>query len=237
MVNIYTSVNSLNTAKSKYCFRSTIDQTLDTEQLIQEIVRYHSSFTEADARAILSVLDDKVTQYVNMGYKVELPFGYVFLKANGTVNGINDGFLPGTANHRITANFTFKENSAESMIKGAVYRMAGSGYTILPVIKDINSLTDEGKESTELNFHAGAIVRIKGNHLSFDLTDSVQGVFLVNDSKNEIRCSKYHNIGTNIIDAYVPAGTAAGSYEIKIVTKPGSERYEKYLYSTIVSID
>lgn len=83
MLNIYAYQNSLKVSdgKDKFCFRSVVDQIIDSEQLIKEIVNYNSTITEADIRAVLSVLDDRVKHFVNLGYKVELPFGYMFNKA------------------------------------------------------------------------------------------------------------------------------------------------------------
>ncbi|MBQ3687380.1 MAG: hypothetical protein II932_06080, partial [Treponema sp.] len=134
MVQVYAYQNSLELAegKDKYCFRSVVDQTLDADQLVKEIVGYNSTLTDADVRAVLTVLNDRVKHFVNLGYKVELPFGYVFNRANGTVRKLNDGFVPGTANHRISTVFRFKDDSQAEMVKNAAYRLAGSGYVTLP---------------------------------------------------------------------------------------------------------
>ena len=90
-------------------------------------------------------------------------------------------------------------------------------------------------ESENLDFSAGAMLRIKGKNVSFVAEDEVQGVFLVSLDSSETRFSNYNRIGTNVIEAYVPA-VASGSYEIKLVTKPGTERYEKTVYSTVVNV-
>ena len=58
---------------------------------------------------MLSVLNDRVRHFVNLGYKVELPFGYVYNKANGTVAKLNDGFVPGKGKHRAIPCFIFLE--------------------------------------------------------------------------------------------------------------------------------
>ena len=238
MVNVYTYQNSLKVSegKDKFCFRSVVDQTLDNEQLIKEIISYNSTITEADVWAVLSVLNDRVKHFVNLGYKVELPFGYVYNKANGTVPKLNDGFVPGTGNHKISTVFKFKDDAAEEMVKGAAYKLAGSGYVLLPVIKGMYSILADGKESETLNFAPGAMLRVKGKYVSFDASDEAQGVFLIAADKSENRVARYNRIGTSVIEAYVPAGLAAGSYEVKLVTKPGAERYEKYTFATRITV-
>lgn len=238
MVQIYTYQNSLKTSegKDKYCFRSVVDQTMDNEQLIKEIISYNSTITEADARAVLSVLNDRVKHFVNLGYKVELPFGWMFNKANGTVARLNDGFVAGSSNHRITTVFRFKDDTADEMIKNAVYKQAGSGYVQIPVIKGMYSILNNGKESDVLEFASGSMLRIKGKNVSFDADDEAQGIFLVASDKSEIRIASYNRIGSSVIEAYIPSGTAAGAYEVKLVTKPGSERYEKCIFSAKLAV-
>lgn len=238
MVQIYTYQNSLkvNEGKDKYCFRSVVDQTLDNEQLIKEIISYNSTITEADARAVLSVLNDRVKHFVNLGYKVELPFGWIFNRANGTVAKLNDGFVAGSSNHRITTVFKFKDDAADEMVKNAAYKQAGSGYVQLPAIKEMCSILQNGKESDSLEFAAGSMLRLKGKNVSFEAADGAQGIFLIASDKTETRIASYNRIGTSVIEAYVPSGIAAGDYEVKLVTKPGVERYETCVFSVSVTL-
>ncbi len=237
MVQIYSYLNNLTTSgeKDKYCFRSVVDQTLDSEQLIKEIINYNSTITEADARAVLSVLSDKVKHFVNLGYKVELPFGYIYNKANGTVAKLNDGFVPGSGNHRISTVFRFKSDAAYEMTKNASYKNAGSGFVTLPLITELYSIKNNGKESEVLSFAAGAMLHISGKNISFDLEDELQGVFLIDAEHHETRIESFNRIGTNVVETYIPA-VNAGSYEVKIVTKPGIERYEKCMASKKIEV-
>lgn len=236
MVNVTTYLNSLKTEGKKYCFRSNIDQLLDSERLIKEIISYNSTITEADARAVLSVLNDRVKHFVNLGYKVELPFGFAYLKAKGTADRLIDSFTPGTGNHKITVAFMYKQDAATEMTKDAAYRLVGAGYVSNPVITIINSVTDSGKEGEALTFKNGDMLRVKGRYLSFAIEDERQGVFLVAKNKSEIRLTRYNRTGTNIVDAYIPADIAVGDYGVSLVTKPGAGRYEQYTYSTKIAV-
>ncbi len=237
MVQVYSYKNKFTTGedKDKYCFRSVVDQTLNTEQLIQEIINYNSTITEADARAMLSVLTTKIKQFVNLGYKVELPFGYIYNKANGTIAKINDSFTPGTGNHRLLTVFKFKNDAMRDMTKDAAYKNAGSGYVLLPHITELYSIKNNGKESETLSFTAGAILRMCGKNMSFDLEDELQGVFLIDSEHHETRIEAFTRIGTNIVEAFIPKDSP-GNYAVKIVTKPGADRYEQCIYSKKIEI-
>lgn len=238
MLQVYTYQNPLKVeeGKNKFCFRSVVDQTINSERLVKEIVNYNSTITEADVRAVLSILNDRVKNFVNLGYKVELPFGFVFNRANGTVAHLNDSFISGTANHRITPVFKFKDDASEEMTKNAAYRVAGSGYVNLPEIKELFSVLSNGTESEKLEFTCGAMLKIKGKKLSFDADDVSQGVFLVANGKNDTRISAYNRVGSAVVEAYIPAQAAAGSYEIKLITKAGTERYAASIFSGKISV-
>lgn len=236
MINITTFENSLKTSGNRYCFRSVTDQTLDSELLIKEIINYNSTITEADARAMLSVLNDRVKHFVALGYKVELPFGYVFLKANGTVPKLNDAFVPGTKDHRLSACCVLKEDAAKEMENSTAYRISGTGWTILPKITEITSMDNAGAESEFLNFHASDILRAKGKNLGFDYSDQKQGVFFVGADGTEKRASRYHNIGTAIIDVYVPENLAQGTYKVKVATSPRKECLEVFTFASEIEV-
>lgn len=98
------------------------------------------------------------------------------------------------------------------------------------------SILNNGKESDVLEFASGSMLRIKGKNVSFDADDEAQGIFLVASDKSEIRIASYNRIGSSVIEAYIPSGTAAGAYEVKLVTKPGSERYEKCIFSAKLAV-
>lgn len=237
MVLITTYENSLKTAgENKYCFRSVTDRTIDSEQLIKEIINYNSTITEADVRAVLSVLNDRVKHFVNEGASVELPFGYVFLRANGTVAKLNDGFMPGKGDHELNACFKFKKESKAEMEKSGFYRIDSTGWKILPKINELVSLTDGGKESGTLIFQAYDILRIKGENLSFDPDDEKQGVFLYGtETASKTRLNRYHNVGTNVTDVFIPQGINSGTYQVNIVTKPRLDGMEEYTFSKIIT--
>lgn len=237
MIQIFTHLNSFNPGKgkAKYCFRSVADQTLDTELLIKEIVNYNSTITEADVRAMLTILNDKVTQFVKKGYKVELPFGYICNKAKGTADRVNDKFVPGNGNHCFVPEFHFTKKAVQAMTKDAVFKNAGCGYAIRPVITEVYSIANDATQITTHSFAAGTMLRIRGRNLLLKPDDIRQGIFLVDGEQHETRIKSYHRIGTRIVEGVIPA-VSTGSYGIKVVTKPGIERYEQYSFSKPVEI-
>ena len=236
MVAITTYRNSLKSATKGYCFRSVSDQTLGAEQLIKEIIGYNSTITEADARAVLSVLNDRVKHFVNLGFRVELPFAFIQLKARGTVERLNDGFVPGTANHRFDIVCTFKEDAAREMKSCPAWRVAGVGWTVMPKITELVGVGATGAELQSLEFKNQDILRIKGRNLGFDAAKEDQGVFFVDAAGTEVRAGRYHSVGSAITDVYIPEGLPAGTYKVKVVTSPRKKSREEFTAGTPIVV-
>ncbi len=236
MIAITAYKNSLKTSKKEYCFRSVIDQDLSYEQLIQEIIGYNSTITEADARAVLSVLNDRVKHFVNLGYCVELPFAYIHLKAHGTADKLNEGFTPGTGDHRFETVCTFKADALKEMENTTAYRIAGAGWIILPKITELASMTEMGKEKPELDFKSMDILRIKGRNLSFDASAEQQGVFFIKPSGEQVRATRYNSIGPCVTEVFIPKSLESGLYKVKIVTKPRKHSLEEFTSSNAITV-
>ena len=236
MIAITAYKNPLQTKKKECCFRSVADQTLNSEQLIKEIIGYNSTITEADARAVLSVLNDRVKHFVNLGYDVELPFAYIHLRANGTADRLNDGFVPGSGDHRFEATCVFKADAAKEMEDTSAWRIAGVGWSILPKITELVSRDAAGKENGNLSFNCLDILRIKGQNLSFDAADEKQGVFFVDGSGAKTHANRYFNVGTSITDVFIPSGLAPGKYKVRVVTSPRKDSLEEFTASEQIEL-
>ena len=236
MIAITAYQNPLSSRRKDYCYRSVTDQDLSSEQLIREIIGYNSTITEADARAVLSVLNDRVKHFVRMGFNVELPFAFIRLRANGTSDRLNEGFAPGTGDHRFEVTCSFKPDAAKEMEDTSAWRMAGTGWAILPKITELASKGADGKESRKLDFARNDILRIRGANLSFNASDGKQGVFFIDGDKAETRAGRYFGVGTAITDVFVPGDLEPGSYRVKVVTSPRKDAYEEFTFSGQVTV-
>ena len=235
MLNITTVKNHLNQKSNPYCFRSSVDQTLSTEQLIKEIVKYNSTLTEADVRACLSVLDNKVREYVNKGYRVELPFAYLNLTAKGTCSKPTDSFVNGVNNNKIGVNVALKNDAVADMTDNVEYKQLSAGYIMDPKITGVFSILQDGTKSNDLNFTAGDIIEICGKNLAIDYDDEKQGVFFESET-DTIRANRYSRSGTNVIDTVIPSTIPQGTYHLTIRTKPGVKRYAEHKIINAISV-
>ncbi len=223
MLNIKTVRNPLVTDSSKdgFCFRSSCTQTLSLQKLAREMADYNSSFTEADNLGMLSVLSTVTEKYLAKGYSVELPFGTLRANATGTCANIQDGFVLGTGNHTLGFLFTANTETTRTVQSKLEYKQVVPDITSEAKLYRVTVLNDDASENPKLSASSGKVLRLHGRNLSFDISDSEQGVFLENEN-GITRISVYNRRGSNVVDAPVPEGLSAGTYNISIVTKPGS---------------
>jgi hypothetical protein len=218
--------NPLVTDKDKdaFCFRSKCSQTLTEKQLAKEMAAYNSSFTEADNVGILNVLNTVVIKHLSKGYSVELPFGSIRPNATGTCSSIQDSFSLGHGNNQINIIFSLSDEAKKEVASKLEYEQLPPDTTGDPKIYRLNSLTQNAKESENLDFQKGQTLRIRGRNLSFDYEDENQGVFLENED-GLTKIQVFTRAGTNVIDLPIPSELAAGEYTVSVVTKPGSFYY------------
>jgi hypothetical protein len=227
MLQVTTQKNTLrkNAEGNKFCFRSYITETLTTEQMVQEIMNYNSTITEPDARGVIDILGIMVKRFAARGYNVELPFGSIHTTALGSCEKLENAFQPGTGNNRIAVVAEMNDDAGKEIIEQAVFRQMEPGMLSDPKITSICAVLDNSTESSELKCAAGSMIRIRGRNFSPDVSDSEQGVFLVNDTVS-YRISRYSRSGTCVIDAFIPSGVPAGSYKVRVNTKPYLNRYK-----------
>ena len=234
MLQIKTIKNALVSDESKngYCFRSTCLQSLSQKQLAKEMAEWNSSFTEADCVGMLSVMENIMIKYLAKGYNVELPFGTLRPNVTGTCSSIQDGFTPDTGDHTLGFIFNANESTVTSVKAKLEYKQVPPDITTEARLYRIASLLNDASESDNLRVSGGKMLRLHGRNLSFDITDSAQGVFLENET-SYTRIDTYTRRGTNIVDVVIPATLAAGAYTVSIVTKPGSTYFTAKIDSVV----
>ena len=210
--------------KDAFCFRSKCSQTLTEKELAREMAAYNSSFTEADNIGILNILNTVVVKHLSKGYNIELPFGTIKPNVTGTCSNIQDSFSLGHGNHQVNVAFYLADDAKKEIDSKLEYEQLPPDSTGEPRIYRLISLTQNAKESENLDFQKGQTLRIRGRNLSFDYEDENQGVFLENET-GLTKIQVFTRAGTNVIDLPIPSELAAGEYTVSVVTKPGSFYY------------
>ena len=237
MVEIRTLKNYLikDEDKDGYCFRSTTNQMLSQNDLAKEFSNYNSTITEPDALGMLSIENIIVCRYLRMGYMVELPWCWIYARANGTTDNPDGMFSPGSGNHRFNIIVEMKKDALLSIVDDVEFKQLESDFLGDPKIMQLLTLDDSANELKSHKAKAGASIRLRGHNLKVDLADAEQGVFLVTGN-TLTRLTKYTRVGTNIVDAVISQTIASGTYTVKVVTKPGTNRYAEHIFPEFLTV-
>jgi hypothetical protein len=237
MLGIYTRKNYLQPKHENYVFRSRTNETLDYEALIQKMLEYNSTITDADIRSVTSVLATMIVRYAGLGYVVQTPFGSFAANACGTGKTSNELFEPENPLNDHDLYLTYHQGYAEKdkMLSDARYERISSAFVQTPEITAVTSIDRNGNESSSRTLGAGGKLRLRGDYLKIDATNTEQGMFLKNKN-GSVRIDDYNRNGPSILDGVIPADTAAGTYQVIVVTKPGTTRYDTGIASDTVTI-
>lgn len=222
MLKIKTVKNHLSTDEKKdgFCFRSAPSENLDQKALVNEMVAYNSSFTAADILGMFSVLDTVVMKNLAKGNGVQLPFGSLRANATGTCAAVSDSFAAGSGNHQIGFLFSATADAKRQLESSLEYEQVLPDSTQEGKIYRVCTLNDDAKEIPLETVSQNGKIRLHGRNLSFDSSDSDQGVFIENES-GKTRITSFDRKGTAILDFRLPPSVLAGEYSLFVVTKPG----------------
>lgn len=237
MLKIKTITNNLQDVenKNKFCFRSNPEQFVTEEEIIQDMTQYNSTLTDTDAAAALMTLTSVIKRNLEQGNGVDLPFCRITIAAQGTCSDINQSFRPGTGDNTFKLRMTAPKSFMDDMLKNITYKQVQPDLLTNPSIISLYSIGTTGNLLPELVFTAGSILRISGSFLTVDVTDAQQGVTLLQGT-TPVKITRYHRIGTNVLECYIPEEASPGIYQVSVTTKPGANRYKTEIADTTIEV-
>ena len=123
-----------------------------------------------------------------------------------------------------------------AMTTAVEYKLLPPEKVTAPRIVEVCLLDANAQESTDLAASPGGAVRIHGNNIKADLSDSTQGVFLVAQDKSQTRMAKYTRNGTNVIDFMLPADLGTGTYTVLFVNKSDNGTVQESKYAEAITV-
>lgn len=227
MIEIKTVQNNTGRGKTGFCFQSVADSEAGVDEIVNEMVDYNSTLTEADTKAALSVLDAVVKKLLQDGYKVRLPWVDLQLSARGTAEFCTSKFQDKKDDNCFVLKAAVNRKFEKSVVSNVSYRAEASGPVLSPVIFHVFPITEEAKPSSGCEARRGRCFRILGRNLAFDFADEKQGVFLVlkNDRKKSFRVGNFIRRTDRTIDGIIPSEAENGEYSVMFVKKVGNGTY------------
>lgn len=235
MLKVYTQENTLAHRKKPYVFKSQNCYTVEQDALIKEIAEANTTITEADALAVMSVLEQKFWNFINEGCVVKMFMGSFRAGAGGTAEKESEIFKPKKVNYRnaperdhtISLNFEADKIKEKELCRTVnVQRISHSGFCE-PVITSISGYTGEPYFCTK------DIATIYGQFLKIRPDDEVQGVFLSKAGKRQ-RMSVYTQTTRSRISFQLPDDIEEGIYSVEVCTNPSGVLHFSNIYQIVV---
>lgn len=183
--------------------------TFDMEAILDNMESYRSSISRADAVGALELFFTAVENILLDGGVVSLPLFKAQCSISGNFRDGADRF-----NHkRHAVNITMKPGKRLKDIAKSVKPEKTGNNVPVPQITTFTDMTS-GTKNSKLTPGGPAI--IKGKHLSFDISDPLQGIFLISEKNPLIKAETIHVNTFSQLVFIIPANLQPGEYRIYV---------------------
>ena len=215
--------NLLTPEPNDYMAQVTDSQSYDLQKVIDKMMERGSTLTKADVTAVMQVYTETICSLLEEGFQINTPLINTSMSISGVFDGATDSF--DSSRHNVNINITPGTKLKETLAKVKTQKVeAASTDPFVTEVKDIVS----GKVNESLT--KGGILQAVGARLKFDNTDEAQGIFLVPETGNAVRCGIVAENKPARVMAMIPADITAGTYYLEIRSKfVGSSKESKIL--------
>jgi hypothetical protein len=205
--------NHLPSCRSPFIVRSGPPaDTVEFDQLVEIMANGRTTLTRTDILGAMQLYKEELQRLLAEGKTVKTPSGSFFLCAGGTMDSLDEAFLPGQqdSNHDVRLH-----HKPERIFEGAIVadvRIVREERPDLSV-PSIRTVQATGVEDGA-SIQAGGMVQVKGLRLRFDSRETSQGVFFEDASGVETRSPFYAMILPGTVIATVPISLQPGTYAL-----------------------
>lgn len=208
-IKYYLQPNPVTPDPADQSARVAPNTTLDLNALVSKIIKRGTLVTETDAKAVLNVFFDVVSDEVADGNSVLLPIVNIRPSITGVFSSATDSF--DHSRHVKKASLSAGVLLNQKVSSAAVEKITSSvPNPVLLEYADINSQTVNSKITP------GGIGQIVGEELKFDPASATEGIFLISSNGTETKITILATRTEGKLMFSIPAGLAAGSYSLEV---------------------
>lgn len=181
----------------------------DLDSIIREMLKRGSTVTEADVKAVVTVLFEVVTDEVADGNTVNLPLVNIRPAVNGVFSNVSDSFDP--SRHIKRATVSQGPALIRKMAAAKVEKVSKPTPTpVLIEFTDINS----GNSNSIVT--PGGIGQIVGEELKFNPGNADEGIYLIADDNTPTKVAVIASRTEGRLMFSIPPELASGSYRLEV---------------------
>jgi hypothetical protein len=206
--------NHLPSCPSPYVVRSGPADVVEYERFVEIMAQGRTTLTKTEILGCMQLYGEELVKLLSEGRAVKTPTGSFFLSAAGSMDSLDESFLPSdlSRNHDVRLHHRTGKSFEDSILaKLVIVREERPDFGV-PNIRAVRAAGSETPDS----IHPGDIVEIRGLRLRFDQKDANQGLFFVDGAGAETRATLYPMNRPGTVMACVPETLAAGSYTLAL---------------------
>jgi len=201
--------NCLTDDPDDYMGMVTDNETISTEQIVEQMIGKGSTVTKAEALSVIEEFYYAIAQAVANGNNIKTDLFQLRPSISGVFTSESDGFDKNRHAIRLNLNAGSRLTEAVSSIELRKVEVTASN----PVLQQF---TDLKTKAANESFSPGQIASIKGSFLKFDEEDANQGIFFISADGSETRVSNIAKNKPSELLFFVPESLTAGSFQIEV---------------------
>ena len=205
--------NSFAKGVVNYIGRVKNRKTLLQDDIVDEIVKRGSTLTRTDVKAVLDILAVVIAEMLSAGFTIVTPFANFKTVLKKTFTSLQDVFDKNRHNFetKVVPGLLVKKRAYVGTVP---VKLAGTG-----VIAKLSEFVDTVSGLTNESIVANETGTLRGAGMKFDPADETQGLFLVDDTGNEIAVPNYPRLSTTEIILKVPALEEGKVYKLVLKSR------------------
>jgi len=206
--------NHLPNCLSPFVVRSESSDVIEFDRFIEIMAKGRTTLTQTDIVAAMQLYKEELQKQLAEGKTVKTPTGTFFLSAAGSMESLDESYLPNTQtnNHEVRLHHRPEKSFEDSILSELTIVREERPDLSVPCIRAVLAAGEEDSSA----IRAGGTVQIKGLRLRFDPKDQGQGLFFIDAAGAESRSPFYPMILPGTVLAGVPETLAVGSYAVAI---------------------
>lgn len=208
--------NNLAPEKNQYLGKVITYGTVTEDKMIDRLYNRGTTLTKTDIKAVLMLLTEEIENCMVEGEAVNLPFANFLPVIKGVFHQTQRKYR--YEEHQLSCSVSLGKSLRQlHKRKYQVKRISLPGpYPKPKALRDFESQTEN-----EI-ITPGGVASLMGDKLTFDITDTRQGIFLFKDS-NKFRINTVAEIKAKKVIFSIPRDLPPGEYGLLVRSQYGSE--------------
>ena len=194
--------NYLPACPSPFVVRSDSLGVVEYDKLIDLMAKGRTTLTKTDIVAAMQLFREELQEQLAEGKTVKTPTGAFFLCAGGSMNSLDEAFLPKDQanNHEVRLHHRPDRAFEDEILAELEIVREERPDLASPRLKSVQSAGAEDPNT----IRPGGVVQLKGLRLRFDPKETGQGLFFIDSRGLESRSPFYPMIRPRTLHASVP---------------------------------